>query len=215
MDLGCIFNWDGAVVSSIDKHLEAWSLLAEETNQSLPNEFIEEAFGKNPLWILSNLLQWTDKNDDIFHLRNRREAIYRKIIQKDPPILINGVKSFIKDLVENEIPCVVATSLSRVSYDLEANLTDMNGLFSAIVSAENYRQEKPHPEIYLKCSKAIHVASSQGVVFENTPFGIEGASVGGFQIVSIDPSNATKNNEDTDLVIADYLKVSYQTIENL
>ena len=155
MDLGCIFNWDGAVVSSIDKHLEAWSLLAEETNQSLPNEFIEEAFGKNPLWILSNLLQWTDKNDDIFHLRNRREAIYRKIIQKDPPILINGVKSFIKDLVENEIPCVVATSLSRVSYDLEANLTDMNGLFSAIVSAENYRQEKPHPEIYLKCSKAI------------------------------------------------------------
>ena len=82
MDLGCIFNWDGAVVSSIDKHLEAWSLLAEETKQTLPNEFIEEAFGKNPLWILSNLLQWTDKNDDIFHLRNRREAIYREIIRK-------------------------------------------------------------------------------------------------------------------------------------
>ena len=215
MGIGCLFNWDGAVVSSMDHHLKAWNLFADETNKSLPDGFIKQAYGKKTLWILSNLLKWTNEKDEIFHLRNRKETIYQEIIQNDPPPLVDGIDFFIKDLVEHDIPCVVTTSLSRKSFDVEAKLTNMVGLFSAIISAEHYVQEKPSPEVYLRASKSVHVASSQGIVFENTAFGIEAASSGGFQIVSIDPNNCLKNEDEIDLRISNYLNLSYQTIENL
>ena len=215
MGIGCLFNWDGAVVSSMDHHLKAWNLFADETNKSLPDGFIKEAYGKKTLWILSNLLKWTNEKDEIFHLRNRKETIYQEIIHNDPPPLVDGIDFFIKDLVEHDIPCVVTTSLSRKSFDVEAKLTNMVGLFSAIISAEHYVQEKPSPEVYLRASKSVHVASSQGIVFENTAFGIEAASSGGFQIVSIDPNNSLKNEDEIDLRISNYLNLSYQTIENL
>ena len=215
MDIGCLFNWDGAVVNSIDHHLKAWNLFANDTNKSLPDGFMKDAYGKKTLWILSNLLKWSNERDKIFHLRNRKETIYQEIIQNDPPPLVNGVDSFIKDLVEHDIPCVVTTSLSRKSFDVEAKLTNMVGRFSAIISAEHYVQEKPSPEVYLRASKSIHVASSQGIVFENTAFGIEAASSGGFLTVSIDPSNSLRNEDEIDLRISDYLNLSYRTIENL
>ena len=214
MEIGCLFNWDGAVVNSFDQHLKAWSLFADEINQPLPNGFIDEAFGKKTLWILSNLLKYSNKKDEIFHLRNRKETIYQEIIQNDPPSLVDGFESFIEDLIKHDIPCVVTTSLSRKSYEVEAKLTKIVGLFSAIISAEHYVEEKPHPEVYLRASKSIHVASSQGIVFENTLFGIEAASSGGFQIISVDPTNSLKNEDEIDLRISNYLSLSHQTIEN-
>ena len=150
MGIGCLFSWDGAVVDSFNKHQEAWSLLAKEIGKPLPDGFFKKAFGKRNLWVIPNLLGWTEDRDEIFNLGNRKETIYREIIRNNLPALIPGLKAFIEDLIEHNIPCVVATSLMGQSYDCEAGLNNFGGYFSAIIAAERYQGEKPDPEIFLK-----------------------------------------------------------------
>ena len=67
---------------------------------------------------------------------------------------------------------VTGTNSSRVRKILTAGLLE---LFDSIVTGDDVKKGKPHPEPYLNAAKMLGVAPGKCVVIENAPYGIESA----------------------------------------
>ena len=51
----------------------------------------------------------------------------------------------------------------------------------AIVSADDVKFSKPHPETFLKCADLLDVAYENSIVFEDAPKGVEAAANAGMR----------------------------------
>ena len=78
--LGAIFDWDGVILASSSHHEESWVRLAKETGFTLPDGHFKKGFGMKNEFIIPNLLNWSNRPDEIRQLSLRKEALYREIL---------------------------------------------------------------------------------------------------------------------------------------
>jgi beta-phosphoglucomutase len=58
-------------------------------------------------------------------------------------------------------------------------------LFDVIVSGDQVKKGKPHPEPYLKAARDLKVRPNECIVIENAPFGIESAKKAGMYCIAL------------------------------
>ena len=66
-----------------------------------------------------------------------------------------GVAISLQRLKEAGVPFSVGSSTHRENIDTILGVLGFTGLFSGIVTAENVKQGKPHPDVFLKAAEAI------------------------------------------------------------
>ena len=98
--LGVIFDWDGVVIDSSRQHEESWELLAEEESLPLFDGHFKIGFGKRNELIIRTILEWASDPEEIARLGDRKEVLYREILQRDGIALLPGVGEFVKSLQE-------------------------------------------------------------------------------------------------------------------
>ena len=57
--------------------------------------------------------------------------------------------------------------------------------FDGIVTADDVVHGKPAPDIFLKAAELADVPPSRCIVFEDSPFGVQGGLAGGMSVVGI------------------------------
>ena len=57
--------------------------------------------------------------------------------------------------------------------------------FDGIVTADDVVHGKPAPDIFLKAAELAGVPPSRCIVFEDSPFGVQGGLAGGMRVVGI------------------------------
>ena len=105
--LGVIFDWDGVVIDSSRQHEESWELLAEEEGLPLFDGHFKIGFGKRNELIIRTILEWASDPEEIARLGDRKEVLYREIIQRDGIALQPGVGEFVKSLQEKSVPYAI------------------------------------------------------------------------------------------------------------
>jgi beta-phosphoglucomutase-like phosphatase (HAD superfamily) len=73
--------------------------------------------------------------------------------------------------------------------------------FSAIVSADDVVESKPHPEVFLKAAYLLGVDPSACVVFEDAPKGVEAAARAGMKSVAITTLHAEHEFKGLDNIL--------------
>ena len=111
--LGVIFDWDGVVIDSSRQHEESWDLLAEEEGLSLFEGHFKIGFGKRNELIIREILKWTSDPIEVARLGERKEVLYREIIQREGISLLPGVGDFVKSLQTNNAPYAIGSSTPR------------------------------------------------------------------------------------------------------
>ena len=77
--LGAIFDWDGVIIDSSLHHEESWERLARETGFTLPEGHFKKGFGMKNEFIIPNVLNWSNRPEEIRELSLRKEELYREI----------------------------------------------------------------------------------------------------------------------------------------
>ncbi len=186
-ELGVLFDWDGVIIDSSVQHEESWERLAAEEKRSLPADHFKKGFGMKNERIIPELLGWAEAGDvdGIRRLSLRKDALYRDIVRERGIEALPGVAVFLRRLKDAGVPFSVGSSTHRENIDTILGVLGFTGLFSGIVTAENVKQGKPHPDVFLKAAEVIGRRPEKCVVFEDAFVGIEAARAGGMKVVGV------------------------------
>lgn len=208
MDIGFLFDWDGVVIDSHAQHEESWALLAQEIGTPLPEGFFKKTFGMRnqsimPLW----LPHLEGKAAEIQAMGDRKEELYREILRRDGIEALPGVKDFLKAARAAGIPASVGSSTPRKNIDTVIEMAGLDGLFDAIVSADDVTRGKPDPEVFLKGAERLQRQPSRCVVFEDAFVGIEAGKSGGMKVVAIATTHPIDKLTLADIAVHDLVNV--------
>jgi beta-phosphoglucomutase family hydrolase len=186
-----LFDWDGVIIDSSSQHEASWERLAAEIGKPLPADHFKRGFGMKNEHIIPNLLGWTDAADHagIARLSLRKEALYRDAIRERGIEALPGVATFLHRLRDAGVPFAVGSSTHRLNIDAILDALGFSGLFTGIVTAEDVRAGKPHPEVFLRAAEKIARVPGRCVVFEDALAGIQAARAGGMKVVAVATTN--------------------------
>ena len=187
---GVIFDWDGVVVDSSMIHKASWEDLARETKRELPENHFSMGFGKRNQVIIPEILKWTRDLEQIEAWGKRKEELYRQRAKIDGISLLPHIQPLLQDLQQSKISCAIGTSTESANLQLAFTQHPIENFFNSIITTEDVKQGKPHPEVFLKAAKAIGSNPNECVVIEDSLHGIEAALSASMKAVAITSSHS-------------------------
>ncbi|MGD9125908.1 MAG: HAD family phosphatase [Planctomycetia bacterium] len=186
-----IFDMDGVLVDSYEAHLESWLVMARENGQSFTREHFDTVFGRTSFEIIAEL--WENcsfTQDEMLEMDDRKELIFRKILEKDFPAM-PGIKKLIPSLAEAGFRLAVGSSGPPENVEFVLNELGLKDHFDAVVTGRDVTRGKPDPEVFLTAAKKLSVDPSRCVVVEDAPPGISAAHAGGMQCIGLASTGRT------------------------
>lgn len=196
-----LFDWDGVIIDSSRHHEESWERLASECHKPLPSDHFKRSFGRKNEFIIPEILGWTTDAAEIHQLSLRKEALYRDVVAEWGLEALPGVRTWLERLRTAGVPCAVGSSTHRANIDLSLGLIGLADFFRAIVTSEDVRQGKPHPEVFLKAAERLGWAPERCVVFEDAHVGIAAAQAGGMKVVAVATTHPLEELGTADLAV--------------
>ena len=178
-----VFDMDGVLVDSGAHHRDAWRAMFEEAELAPPSEFWRLTIGRPADEAVALLVQGIDVAEARRLAELKREHYAR--LARRGTVAVAGVAAFVETLAGARVPRAVATSATR--RDLERVLGEL-GLrrhFDVVVTADDVRWGKPHPEVYLRAAAGLGLDPSACVVFEDAVVGIRAARAAGMRVIGV------------------------------
>ncbi|MCS6993419.1 MAG: beta-phosphoglucomutase family hydrolase [Anaerolineales bacterium] len=178
-----IFDMDGTLVHNMPIHNQAWSdTLAEAGIQIDLEEFNRLTTGKKNGEILRLMLGAHISEQEIAFWSARKEALYRERFAccREP---LPGLLDFLEQAHALNLPMAVATAAPPENVKFILDEMDLRRHFRAVIGAQDVRNGKPDPEIFLKAAQTLEVRPEACLVFEDALAGIEAAARAGMDAV--------------------------------
>jgi pseudouridine 5'-phosphatase len=125
---------------------------------------------------------------------------------------VPGAVAFTRALAARGVPMAIATSSPSALFAIKAaSHSAWLGSFAATVCGDDprVRRGKPAPDIFLAAASSLGVGPSECVVFEDSPFGVDGALRAGMQAVAMpDPAMDRARYAGATLVVSGFAEVS-------
>ena len=184
---GVFFDMDGVLYDSMGYHADAWSNAFRHFGIDFPPEMVYRNEGRTAQSTINLVYRQNEARDAT---ESEIDQIYSKkteLIEFFPEVVpFNGARELMESLKKQGIDIWVVTGSSQGKY-LDALLCDFEGLVSSeqIVTGKDVEHGKPHPEPYLTALKRSGLNSSEVVVIENAPLGIQSAKAAGIFTIAI------------------------------
>lgn len=179
---GLIFDLDGTLADTMPIHYVAWKNAAAKYGIDFTPELFAQLAGIPLYPTVEKLNQLFGKNIDPREMGDLKESEFELNMHLTPEIKI------VTDLVrENygKIPMAVGTGGSRrLSLKTLRNI-GMENYFNILVSSEDVKNFKPHPETFLKCADLMGVDPADCEVFEDGVLGMQAAREAGMMVVDV------------------------------
>lgn len=130
--------------------------------------------------------------------------------------LDKGLESLLLELKSRGVPMAIASNNSRKNIDFFLARLGISGFFRKVVSFEDVKDWKPHPETYAVASQALGARPGNCVAIEDTVVGVESAKGAGLRCVAL-PNKFTSghNFKVADLVANGFCDLSFGVLESL
>jgi beta-phosphoglucomutase len=188
---GLLFDLDGVIVDTAKYHYVAWKALADKLNVPFSHEENEQLKGVGRADSLAKILIWG--NIDIAEhekkiLLNEKNEHYKSLISKmEPSEILPGVMEFLNAAKAAGYKMAIGSSSKNAPAILKA--IGLYDFFDAIIDGNKISHSKPHPEVFEKGAKALHLSNEECVVFEDAIAGVESAKNAGMKCIGVGEAN--------------------------
>ena len=178
-----VFDMDGVLVDSGAHHRDAWRAMFRDVGVTPPLEFWRLTVGRPADEAVALLLGGLDPAE-ARRLAEVKRQHYASLARRGT-MAVAGVEAFLDVLAARGVPRAVATSATRG--DLERVLVELRlrSRFDVVVTADDVRWGKPHPEVYLKAAAGLGVDPTACVVFEDAVVGVRAARAAGMRVIGV------------------------------
>jgi HAD superfamily hydrolase (TIGR01509 family) len=112
------------------------------------------------------------------------KSIYEGFLQTDLA-LKPGVSQFLSELKNKGIRMAVVSGAYSSSVFYIISSLDMGHYFDFILTGDDIKNKKPHPESYLLALEKMNLPKEQAIVFEDTESGLKAAENAGLKAIAI------------------------------
>ena len=187
---------DGVLIDAMPFHAEAMKIaIKEETNYEIDKKIVYQLEGMPSNNLVKEIFKKYNINKEldqelIEKISERKKQIFKEI---EDTHLIEGVPDLIKIL--NECKCLKAIVTGAAKKEIELTIDKMIGLknFDVVVSGEDVEAGKPNSDPFVVALQKMNIKSSECIVVENAPLGVEAANKAGIRCI------LTLNNTPLDI----------------
>jgi beta-phosphoglucomutase len=216
-----IFDFDGVITDSEVLHLRAFNRslvpfgIEIATKDYYQNYLGFSDFDCYKALIEKGLLKIDESQ--IPDIIKKKSRIFEELTRAEGRT-IEGVHDFLKMLDENKIPMAICSGSLLVEIELMLDEAKLRHFFTAIVSAEQVKKGKPHPEGFLlslrKLNDVCHrpIAAADCVVIEDSQWGLKAGKDAGMHTVAVTNSYAADQLPLAEKVVS---RLSELTLDDL
>ena len=182
-----LFDLDGVIVSTEKNHFEAWRETASKLGIAFSEHDNEALKGVNRVDSLKQILKLGNKTvsaeefESLLVFKNDMYLDSITTLSKDD--LLPGVHALLLQAKSMGVKIGLGSSSKNAPMILtRLGITD---LFDVIIDGNGVTHPKPDPEVFLNGAKALALAPSDCLVFEDASSGIAAAKAGGFIAIGV------------------------------
>ena len=203
-----IFDMDGVIVDTEPVHKYAYFEHYKELNIPVTEELFATFTGQSTKNVYQILKDKFDLKADVKDLVLRKRAIFNEAFDTKPDLyLIDGVENLIKNLYNNGIELILASSASKSTIDRVFKRFELNQYFTHKVSGENFPKSKPDPAIFIHAADLAKSNHEECIVIEDSTNGVEAAVRANLYCLGYKSENSKKQKLDKANSIVDDFNV--------
>ncbi|MFZ4679278.1 MAG: HAD family hydrolase [Flavobacterium sp.] len=212
-----IFDMDGVIVDTEPVHHYAYNQHFKLLNIEVNPEMYASFTGNSTKNIFERLKIQFNLDEDVATLVETKRNLFNDAFDKKEDLyLLVGVEDLIKDLYDNGMQLILASSSATVTINRIFNRFGLHKYFTQIVSGEDFPKSKPHPAIFLKAAELANTPVENCIVIEDSTNGIMAAKSAGIYCIGYDSFHSKLQDYSlADVVITDFKELSYTKIKNL
>lgn len=200
-----IFDMDGVLVDSEPMHMRLEREMFERL--SLPiSEAEHQAFvGMSPAGMWGTIKARFDLPHAVDDLVEMDTDVKAREIGATPLEPIDGVEELIADLEDAGCELAVASSSQKRLIEAVTEGLGLRQRFSHLVSAEEVRRGKPHPDVFLRAAELCGRKPADCLVIEDSANGVRAALAAGMKCVGfVNESAGRQDLSGADLVVRNF-----------
>jgi len=219
-----IFDFDGVITDSEMLHLSAFnSVIAPFGMEISKADYFKNYLGLSDFDLFKLLANEGLLNVDtarIDELAVQKNLIFEDLAQTQAPI-IEGVTDVLEMLSKSKIPMAICSGALLGEIELILERSGLSHCFEVIVSAEQVKKGKPHPEGFeltlkrLNHGRANPITPDKCVVIEDSHWGLEAAVAAGMHTVAITNSYEADQLSMADIIIDHLNELSIDSLRQL
>src|SRR5690625_1447904 len=200
---GVIFDMDGVIVHSNPAHKKAIQVFCDKFDMDVSDTFLEnKVYGRtNKEWIPEVFGDISP--EELKKFADEKEQFFRDMFAPEENI-VPGIHAFLEQLKKLGLPMVVATSAPVENADYVLSRLSIKSYFSAVLDSSYVTVGKPHPEVYIKASKALDKNPENCIVFEDSIAGVQAGLEAGATVIGVTTTHSEEELDSCHLVINDF-----------
>ncbi|HEU4495631.1 MAG TPA: HAD family hydrolase [Flavobacterium sp.] len=212
-----IFDMDGVIVDTEPVHRYAYFHHFDELDIAVSDEMFASFTGNSTRNVFQKLKEIFNLEHEVESLIQRKRNIFNDAFDTKKDLhLLDGVENLIKDLHQNGLQLIVASSASKVTIDRVFKRFQLHRYFSDIVSGEDFPKSKPHPAIFEHAASLSAAPKKECIVIEDSANGIEAAVAAGIFCVGYDSKHSKLQDlSKADRVISHFNELTAEKIKTL
>ncbi len=181
---GLIFDCDGTLADTMGFHMEAWHETFTKFGKTCPEAFLIPLKGMKEKHIIELFNEKYEDNVDCQKFLEEKHDRFRSKLKEVKPIehVVDIVKRFYEKL-----PMAVVSGGTRINVLLTLEAIGLDGLFDAILTADDHVKPKPFPDILIEAAWQLKLHPSDCQVFEDGELGLKAARDAGMIATDIRP----------------------------
>lgn len=196
-----IFDMDGVITNTMPDHYKAWNAVFGRLGFHLSHLEVYSREGQPGIMSVQELFMAKkiplNKRKARLVLE-RKEKLFKRIVRQR---FIRGSRRFLRSLHRRQFKLALVTGTSRrEAYRILPEY--LFRLFDVVVTGNDVKEGKPHPEPFLKALGELSCKPKEVVVIENAPFGIQSAKKAGLKCLALETSLHRRYLRGADAVFA-------------
>ncbi|WP_227936969.1 beta-phosphoglucomutase [Alkalihalobacillus deserti] len=169
-----IFDMDGVISNTVPLHYETNLRVASSLDVDFSHDWNQALQGLSRRKTVGAIIErssYTFTEEEIAEICEQKNKHYQEMIsQLTAEDAQPGIRHFIKQLAERQIPMVVASASQNAS--LVLTRLELIDFFQGVVDVTKLKRGKPDPEIFLRAAEHIDVYPSACVAIEDGEAGL-------------------------------------------
>ncbi|MCT7904328.1 Beta-phosphoglucomutase [Candidatus Ornithobacterium hominis] len=212
-----LFDMDGVIVDTEPLHRKAYYSMFDDFNIEVSEELFQTFTGKSTQHVCETLIDKFGLKNQPQELINVKRKFFKHLFDNDPNFdLIPGVLDLIKNLYQNNITLILASSASMNTINWVFEKFELTPYFTDKISGASLKESKPHPEIFEIAAKLAKAQKSECIVIEDSTSGLKAAHAAEIYAVAYRSKNS--RNQDYSLaktVISDFSEIDAKKLNGL
>ena len=188
-----LFDLDGVLVDTRKLHFDSLKVSLQSVGIDLDVDYHSNTLDGLPTYKKLEIIgaQYHLSKDQIDHVMQEKQRNTLALL-KDAISPNSEHHKIFEWLKKENIKCAVCSNSKRSTLDYILDSLGIDGHLDLNLSNEDVKNPKPSPDIYIKAMELLKVESSNTLIIEDSPFGVESALASGAKLQRIhEPTELT------------------------